>query len=385
MEPHAATLKILDRLIGFPTVSADSNLGLIGYAEGLLQDAGFHTQRMPNTEGGKAGLVARLGADGPGGVLLSAHSDVVPVEGQTWTRPPFRLTREGDRLFGRGTTDMKGFLAAMLSAAGRAGNISQPLMLAISYDEEVGCRGIRQMMPEFAALGWQPDLCIVGEPTSMQPAIGHKGKAAYMARCRGVAGHSSMAPRYVNALHLAADFLAALRQEQQAFATGGVLDEAYDVPCSTVHAGRMQGGVALNIVPDHASLEFELRHLPQDDPDAFLARLRQSADGIIAPFTASHPEAGIEIEVSNSYPGLAMAADHPAVARVAALSGSRQITKVAYGTEAGYFAQLGFPTVVCGPGDMEGQGHKPDEYLSVGQLGECDRMMDRILTQLTPV
>lgn len=132
-----------------------------------------------------------------------------------------------------------------------------------------------------------------------------------MARCRGVAGHSSMAPRYVNALHLAADFLAALRQEQQAFATGGVLDEAYDVPCSTVHAGRMQGGVALNIVPDHASLEFELRHLPQDDPDAFLARLRQSADGIIAPFTASHPEAGIEIEVSNSYPGLAMAADHP--------------------------------------------------------------------------
>lgn len=179
--PYARTLEILERLIAFPTVSATSNLALIDYVEHLLKAAGFETQRIPDPELPKSGLVARIGGDGPGGVLLSAHSDVVPVEGQAWTRPPFELTREDGRLYGRGTTDMKGYLAAMLSLAERAGEAppTRPLMLAISYDEEIGCQGMRKMLPDLEGLGWRPDLCIVGEPTSMHPATGHKGKAAF--------------------------------------------------------------------------------------------------------------------------------------------------------------------------------------------------------------
>src|SRR5690625_3188503 len=178
--PYKTTLDFLERLVAFPTVSADSNLELIDFAEQVLGKAGFSTHRLPDSPGRKAGLVARKGPSGQGGILLSGHSDVVPVAGQNWSRPPFQLTQGGDRLYGRGTTDMKGFLASMLSLAERAASASlqQPLMLAISYDEEIGCVGIRQMMPGVTGLGWQPALCVVGEPTGMRPAIAHKGKTA---------------------------------------------------------------------------------------------------------------------------------------------------------------------------------------------------------------
>ncbi|YBV94057.1 acetylornithine deacetylase (plasmid) [Phyllobacteriaceae bacterium JZ32] len=382
--PYAATLELLERLVAFPTVSAESNLDLIDFADAHLIGAGFQTHRLPDPSGRRAGLLGRLGPAGPGGVLLSAHSDVVPVEGQHWTRAPFQLTREGGRLYGRGTTDMKGYLASMLSLATRAAKQppGRPLMLAISYDEEVGCAGIREMLPGYRALGWQPEICIVGEPTGMRPATGHKGKAAFVATCHGNAGHSSLAPRYVNALHIAADFIAALRRIQDDYAVSAAQDTGYDVPYSTVHAGRMQGGTALNIVPDYARIEFELRHLPGDTPEDFLSRLRQETDRILPPFRA-RGNAEIKIEVTNSYPGLEIGPEHEAVRRVAALSGSRQTIKVTYGTEAGYFAQLGIPTVVCGPGDMEGQGHKADEYITTEQLGGCDRMMDRLLMRLS--
>ncbi|MDZ5699545.1 acetylornithine deacetylase [Chelativorans sp. M5D2P16] len=382
--PYPTTLELLERLIAFPTVSADSNLDLIDFVERHLTEAGFRTHRLPDPSGRKAGLMARLGGDGPGGVMLSAHSDVVPVEGQNWTRPPFRLTRDGDRLYGRGTTDMKGYLATMLSLATRAAKTppERPLMLAISYDEEVGCVGIRQMLPGYEALGWQPELCIVGEPTAMRPAIGHKGKIALQATCRGTAGHSSLAPRYVNALHLAAEFITALRRLQDHYAHSAARDPGYDVPYSTVHAGRMQGGTALNIVPDHARIEFELRHLPGDTQEDFLTRLRQETDRILRPFRTQDAAAQIAIERTNAYPGFQIAPDHEAARRVAVLSGAHETIKVAYGTEAGYFAQLGIPTLICGPGDMEGQGHKPDEYVTMAQLGSCDRMMDRLLMQL---
>ncbi|MFX0544306.1 acetylornithine deacetylase [Roseovarius sp. S1116L3] len=384
MTPDAATLDILSRLIDFPTVSADSNLALIDYAEEVLQAAGFAVHRLPDPAGRKCGLLARIGPDGPGGVLLSAHSDVVPAEGQAWTRPPFALTPEGDRLYGRGTTDMKGFLASMLSLACRAGraNLTQPLMLSISYDEEVGCQGIAKMMPGFQQMGWQPELCIVGEPTMMRAATGHKGKAALRAICRGEAGHSALAPRHVNALHLAAEFITALRTIQDDYAASGVQDAAYDVPCSTVHAGRMQGGTALNIVPDTASIEFELRHLPADDLATFQARIAQEVARIAAPYHAQSRAAGIAVEVTNTYPGLEIPAHHPAVRRVGDLCGTPEVTKVAFGTEAGFFAGLGIPTVVCGPGSMEGQGHKADEFLLASQLAECDAMMERLLRQL---
>ncbi|MDS9468794.1 acetylornithine deacetylase [Paracoccus sp. MBLB3053] len=378
--PYPATLEILDRLVAFPTVSAESNLGLIGYAEDLLKTAGFQTYRLPASCGRKAGLLARRGGEGPGGVMLSAHSDVVPVAGQSWSRDPFALTQDGERLYGRGTTDMKGFLASMLSLAQRMGDqsLAAPLMLAISYDEEVGCRGIQEMLPGIEALGWQPELCIVGEPTGMRPAIGHKGKAAMVATCHGEAGHSAQAPQFVNALHLAADFICALRDIQSDYALSPVFDASYDIPYSTVHVGKMAGGQALNIVPEHARIDFELRHLPGDGIQAFLEAIRGKANQIVRALPQADTRASIEIDLTNAYPGLDIPANDPIVKRVAGLCGSDQVTKVGYGTEAGYFAQLGIPTVVCGPGDMAEQGHMPDEFLALSQLALCDQMMDRL-------
>lgn len=385
MTPHQTTLEILKRLISFPTVSAESNLTLIEYAETLLLEAGFATQRLPDPKLAKSGLVARMGPGGSGGILLSAHSDVVPVEGQAWTRSPFEMTQDGDKVFGRGTTDMKGFLAAMLSLAQRlnADTLNVPLMLAISYDEEIGCQGVRKMMPAFEGLGWVPELCIVGEPTSMRPATGHKGKAALRATFHGVAGHSALAPNYVNALHLAADFITALRTIQGEYERSGVQDTAYDVAYSTVHVGTIQGGTALNIVPEKAVVEFELRHLPKDTLQDFVGRLTVEADRICAPFRDRFADVGIDIEVTNTYPGLEIAQGHRAVQRVARLCDSDDLTKVAFGTEAGFFAGLDIPTVVCGPGCMEAQGHKADEFITLAQLGLCDAMMDRVAAEIS--
>lgn len=382
--PYERTIEILRRLIGYPTVSARSNLALIDYVEQLLRATGFETTRIPDPELPKAGLMARIGGNKPGGVLLSAHSDVVPVEGQDWTLPPFKLTQQAGKLYGRGTTDMKGYLAAMLSLAERASKAppEQPLMLAISYDEEVGCQGIRKMLPEIEALGWAPSLCIVGEPTSMRPAIGHKGKAAFRATCHGTAGHSALAPKFVNALHLAGELLSTLRGFQEGYSHSSSHDPAYDIPYSTVHVGRMKGGTALNIVPDLAEVEFELRHLPSDGPDEFETRLRQEVKAFASASHDKNPDEAIEIERTNSYPGFDVSADASEVAQVSALCGSEAAIKVAFGTEAGFFSGLGIPTVVCGPGDMAGQGHKADEYLAVEQLASCDCMMDNVLEWL---
>lgn len=384
MIPSAATIDILERLVAFPTISADSNLALIDYVEDLLQGAGFETHRMPDPEGRKSGLVARIGGAGDGGVLLSAHSDVVPVDGQAWTHPPFVLTREDDKLFGRGTTDMKGFLASMLALAQRVADtpLRKPLMLSISYDEEVGCQGIRKMMPAFQKLGWTPELCIVGEPTLMIPATGHKGKAALRATCRGTAGHSALAPRYVNALYLANDLMTALRDIQQAYATSDVKDASYDIPYSTVHVGRLHGGRALNIVPETAILEFELRHMLGDALEVFQERLTQVCTDISRAYQPISADVGIDIEVTNTYLGLEIATDAEAVQLTAAFCGANDLTKVSFGTEAGFFAGLGIATVVCGPGSMEGQGHKADEYISIDQLAQCDVMMGQIHTYL---
>lgn len=379
--PPPRCLPILERLIACPTVSAQSNLALIDYAEGVLRGAGFEVTRLVDPTAAKAGLAARLGPVRQGGILLSAHSDVVPVDGQTWTRAPFRLCQEGDRLFGRGTTDMKGFLAAMLDLAGRVAKLSlrAPLMMVISYDEEVGCTGIRQMMPALEALGWRPDLCIVGEPTGMRPASGHKGKAVFEGRCRGEAGHSALAPDFVNALHLATDLVSALRAIQQDYAEGGASDPAYAIPYSTVHAGVLRGGRILNIVPEEAIVEFELRHLREDDPETFKAHLGQRVEAILRGYPMA---AGIDIQEVNAYPGLDISLDHPAMKLATALAGQSPGQKVGFGTEAGFFATAGIPTVVCGPGDMAAQGHKPDEYLETGQLLACETMLDRVLAHL---
>ncbi|MES0863405.1 acetylornithine deacetylase [Ruegeria sp. SCPT10] len=376
------TLDILDRLVGFDTISAKSNLELIDYVTDYLAERGFSVRRIGDPTGAKAGIYAETGPIGPG-VLLSAHTDVVPVEGQPWSHDPFRLTREDDRVYGRGTTDMKGYIASVLSLADRAAHakLKEPLKIVLSYDEEVGCVGIQQMLDQLTPLIGQPRACFVGEPTEMQVAVGHKGKAALRAVCHGQNGHSALAPQFVNALHLATDFLIELRTIQDDFAFNGARDDAYTIPYTTVHVGKLSGGMALNIVPDRAELTFEYRHLAVDRAEDILDRIQQAADRTARPYHTVWRGARIDVEQYNAYPGLNVSEDDPVVAYAQKLA-QRTTTKVAFGTEAGFFEMLGIPTVVCGPGSMEGQGHKPDEYLSLQQLSVCDAMMDRILNDL---
>ncbi len=381
---ESLTVEHLARLVGFDTVSAQSNLEMIGFLEDRLRDLGFRVTRLPDKSGEKAGLFAEIGPQGRG-ILLSGHTDVVPVEGQDWTRPPFRLSREGDRLYGRGTTDMKGFLAAMLSVAEQAArrDLKEPLKLVFSYDEEVGCVGIQQMADDLAPLLGRPRACIVGEPTAMQVAIGHKGKAAWRAVCRGQAGHSALAPNFVNALHLACDFVAELRALQERLKSDGARDAGYDIPYSTVHVGRMAGGIALNMVPESAELAFEFRHLAADPAERLAAAIRELAEAVAARYRPAFPGAAVQLERVTSYPGLDMAEADDAVALARAWAESDPVTKVAFGTEAGVFAGLGVPTVVCGPGVMEAQGHKPDEHVGLDQLAACDRMLGHVLDHLS--
>ncbi len=378
------TLDHLDKLIGFQTISCDSNLEIVGYIESFLRSIGAsHCVRIPNADGSKSGLLARIGPDAPGGVMLSAHSDVVPVAGQAWTREPFRLSRENGRYFGRGTTDMKGFLASMLSAAKEAArsDLKAPLLLCVSYDEEVGCLGIRHMSPDILREVGRPRACIVGEPTSMQIATGHKGKLAAQVRCTGVAGHSSLAPSCLNAIHLACDVVGALRREQARQEACGARDHAYDIAYATVHAGRISGGIALNIVPDTATVDFEIRHLSQETPDGILANITAECADLEQKARIKFSAARLAISVVNSYPGLDVPADSPAAALVARLLPEVRSIKVAYGTEAGFFSELQIPTVVCGPGSMS-QGHQPDEYIEAEQLGQCDAFLHKLVQSL---
>ncbi|QIE55877.1 acetylornithine deacetylase [Pikeienuella piscinae] len=376
------SIEILDRLIAFPTVSRDPNIELIRHARDLLEAAGVETTLIPDSDGGKANLYATIGPKDRPGVMLSGHTDVVPVEGQAWTVDPFRLTERDGRLFGRGAADMKGFVAAALSAAERAAtrDLATPLHIALSYDEEVGCLGVRSLIDMLAGAPVRPAFAIIGEPTNMAVATGHKGKRGLRATCVGREGHSALAPLALNALHLAADFIGAVRAAQARIAAEGRRDGDYDVPYTTLHVGRVTGGVALNIVPNRAEVDFEIRNLATDDADAILGALAADADSIAR--ATGEPEAAIRFETVMEYPGLDTAPDAAIVDFVKALTGANGTIKVAFGTEGGLFSdRLGIPAVVCGPGSMA-QGHKPDEYVSREQMAKCDAMLDALLARL---
>jgi acetylornithine deacetylase len=375
------TIEILERLVAFPTLSAASNLALIGFVEALLRDAGFVCRRFPDATGQKAALFASLGPAGVPGLLLSAHSDVVPVDGQAWSSDPFRLTERGGRLHARGAADMKGFLASMLGIALRARDrqLIAPLHLAISYDEEIGCVGVRPMLDELARDGLKPRYCVIGEPTTMRIATGHKGKLALRAVCHGTAAHSSTAPLALNAIHLASELVAGIRQIQADIEATGARDADYDVPYTTLHVGTIRGGTALNIVPDHAALELEIRHLAADDVDAITGILMRKAAAIVSPYAARFPDAAIHLEIGNRYPGLSIPVESAVVGELQAMLGGAERIKVAFGTEAGLFHErLGVPAIVCGPGSIA-QAHKPDEYIDSAQIADCDRFLERLL------
>ena len=372
---------IFERLMGFDTVSSKPNIDLMHYVRNLLADAGIDAVLIPDAGGHKANLFATVGPAGQGGVMLSGHTDVVPVEGQSWTKPAFALTEADGRYYGRGAADMKGFcavaIATLLAAAKRP--LKTPLHLALSYDEEIGCMGVRSLIDMLAAAPVRPRFCIVGEPTGMQVATGHKGKVALRATCTGREGHSALAPMALNALHLAADFVQAVRAIQADVAAHGLSDGDYDVPYSTLHVGKLNGGVQVNIVPNTAVIDFEIRSVAGEDVAGLIARLRDAAGAIVAPLRAEFPEAAIKVEQLWDYPGLGTPSDAAVVNFVKALTGANGTIKVAFGTEGGLFdARLGIPTVICGPGSMA-QGHKPDEFVTVEQMARCEAMMAALL------
>jgi acetylornithine deacetylase len=376
------TRAILERLVAFDTVSARPNRDLIEFVRELLAAAGVEATLIPDAGGAKANLYATIGPPDRAGVLLSGHTDVVPVDGQAWTRPPFRLTEAEGRLYGRGTADMKGFVACAVAAAlaGARRPLRTPLHLALSYDEEVGCLGVRSLIDLLAAAPLRPLVCVVGEPTGMAVATGHKGKRGLRALCRGREGHSALAPLALNAAHLGCDLVAALRGMQARIEAEGRRDGDYDVPYTTVHVGRIEAGGSLNIVPNRCVVEFEFRHLAEDDPAALRAEIDAAAAAVVA--AAGDPDAGVEIAEFMGYPGLGTAPDAAVVAFVKGLTGANGTIKVAFGTEGGLFAaRLGVPTVVCGPGSMA-QGHKPDEYVAVEQLARCEAMLATLLDRL---
>ncbi|MDA3135977.1 acetylornithine deacetylase [Pseudomonas syringae] len=374
MSPRA--LEILKRLIAFDTVSSEPNMALIEYVRELLASKGIESLIVKDETGKKANLFASTGPRDVPGVLLSGHTDVVPAAGQAWTMPPFQATLRDGRIYGRGTCDMKGFIAlaidAMLDAADMT--LMRPLQLALSHDEEIGCVGVRRLLDVLHLAPVRPFLCVVGEPTLMQFAVGHKGKASYRTFCRGQEAHSSLAPRAVNAIHLASDFIAELRKSQKQIEQHGARDEGYDIPYSTVHIGRIDGGKALNIVPNLCTMEFEYRNLPGDNPDALLEQLRERAEVLVREARQLSGVADIEIEVMNEYPALET---HPSVEAVRLLHAfaepGTQHIKVSYGTEGGLFAgRLNVPVVVCGPGSIE-QAHKPDEFIDESQMDAGER------------
>ena len=383
MKPRV--LDILKRLIAFDTVSSESNMALIEYVRDVLATKGIESLIVKDDSGKKANLFASTGPKEQPGILLSGHTDVVPVAGQAWTLPPFEATLKDGRVYGRGTCDMKGFIAlaidAMLDAADLT--LTRPLQLALSHDEEIGCVGVRRLLDVLDLAPLRPFLCVIGEPTSMQFAVGHKGKSSYRTYCRGQEAHSSLAPRAVNAIHLASDFISALRDSQKRIEKTGLRDEGYDIPYSTVHIGRIDGGKALNIVPNLCTLEFEFRNLPADNPDQLLSELRERAEALVREAKQVSTVAAIDIEVMNEYPGLDT---HPSVEAVRLLHSfaapDTQHVKVSFGTEGGLFAnRLNVPVVVCGPGSIE-QAHKPDEFIDETQLVAGERFLHTLLGSL---
>ncbi|MFM0221295.1 acetylornithine deacetylase [Paraburkholderia dipogonis] len=371
---------LLERLIGFATVSRDSNLAMIEFIRLYLQELDVESELFYNAERTKANLFATIGPRERGGIVLSGHTDVVPVDGQAWTVDPFRLTERDGRLYGRGTADMKGFIASVLAAVPGflERELKLPVHLAFSYDEEVGCLGVRPMLAELERRAHKPALCLIGEPTELKPVLGHKGKLAMRCQVKGAPCHSAYAPYGVNAIQYAARMIGRLEEIGEQLAQPEHHDERFDPPFSTVQTGVIKGGRALNIVPAECEFDFEVRALPGFDANQVADELQTYAEAELLPkMRAVKSDTDIRFQPLSTYPGLATSPDSEAARVLALLSGSVEFGTVAFGTEGGLFDQAGIPTVVCGPGSMD-QGHKPDEFVTVEQLRNCDAMLARL-------
>lgn len=378
------SLDHLEKLITFPSVSRDSNLDLIAYVRDFLGGLRIDSTLVHNEDGRKANLWATIGPKDVPGIVLSGHTDVVPVEGQAWSSDPFKLEKRNGNYFGRGTADMKGFIACCLRAAEMAAQrkLHTPINLAFSYDEEIGCVGVRRLLDLLKDAPVKPRLCIVGEPTLMQAVTAHKGKLGFRVTAHGLEAHSSLAPIGVNAIYMASDLIGAIRAIQADIATNGVRDGDYEVAYTTLHVGKMQGGEVMNIVPNRCSFDFEIRYLPEDDENAIVTRIKAAAEKIAAGYRPVFDKARFEFMDLQSYPAMNTPVDSEAVKFVHALTGGNSTGKITFGTEGGLFQQaLGTPAVVCGPGNIA-VAHKPDEHVSEAQMAQCDRMLERLVEKL---
>lgn len=381
------SLDMIRQLVGFETVSRNSNLALIEWVQSWLEGHGAKVTITWNDDRTKANLFGTLPArDGNltrGGIVLSGHTDVVPVDGQPWSTPPFEATRIDGRVAGRGCADMKSFLAiglALVPEFLRRG-LAHPLHFALSYDEEVGCIGVRRLIADLVARGLRPSGCIVGEPTGMEVIVAHKGRASWRCRVRGHEAHSSLAPKGVNAIQLACDMVTHIAARGRQFRDQGPHDRAYDVPYTTVHVGTIRGGTALNIVPRDCEFEFEMRHLPEDDPEAFAAELELRARELAPEMHAIDPATHIAFDALSTTAGFDTAPGSAIVALAHRCSGSSGCGKVSFGSEAGLFDGARIATVLCGPGFVA-QAHQPDEWIGLDQLARCEAFMLRLADEL---
>ena len=385
MMTHAErTLEILAQLIGFDTTSHRSNLDLISFAEEYLDRHGVRSQRIESDDGAKSNLLASIGPDIPGGIVLSGHTDVVPVTGQDWSSDPFvldtRMVEGAERHFGRGTADMKGFIAAVLAKVPDlvAANLKTPIHIALSYDEEVGCRGVGRMIAKLGDAVPMPAIAIVGEPTSMQIVTGHKGIRGFETTITGIAAHSSAPHRGVNAIAYAAEFITFLKgiaaeQEQQADP-----ESSFMPPWTTFNFGVIKGGEAKNIIAERCSLSWEFRPLPDTDADAIEARVRTYIDDALRPaLKQESARADITIKVLSAVPPMHPDPDSPAERLTRHLTGANTTHTVAYTAEASQFQAHGIPTVLLGPGDIA-QAHQPDEWIAQSELEACGGFLDRL-------
>mgnify|MGYP006276816821 FL=1 len=380
----ARTLELLEALVALPSVSRAPNLEIIGFIAAYLQRHGVEAHLVYDDSGHRANLFATVGPDVAGGVVLAGHTDVVPTTGQDWALPPFELTARDGLLYGRGTTDMKGFLASALAtlAEASARPLARPLHLAITYDEEPGSLGAPDLARFMTELAIRPEAVIVGEPTGLRPVAGHKGGLELTTRIEGFACHSSDPRKGVSALEHALRFIAEIERLGSELARSAAADSPFDPPASTVNVGRLEAGTARNIVAGSAAFDWEVRLTPPDDAKTIFARIERLVEEQLLPeMRARFAGARIETEVEAAYPGLEVVEDGSALALAQRLTGVNGHDVVAFGTDAGCFQRAGLPTVVLGPGHID-QAHKPDEYIAVGELERGLAVLDRLLDEL---
>ncbi|MEQ1773687.1 MAG: acetylornithine deacetylase [Burkholderiales bacterium] len=387
MTASTASVEMIRKLVGFPTVSRESNLDLIDFVREYLKPYDADVRLTFDDDKRKANLFATLGPRTDGGIVLSGHTDVVPVQGQAWDTDPFTLLERDGKLYGRGTSDMKSFIAVALALLPEfvQRGLKSPLHLALSYDEEVGCIGVGRLINDLTAAGIKPQSCIVGEPTLMKPVIAHKGKKSYRATVRGLAAHSAYAPTGVNAVEAAAEAVAYLKRMARRHRDSGPYDRGFDVAHTTVHTGVLRGGTALNIVPHECSFDFEFRYLPGDDPEKLFEEFKSYVAKTLEPeMQAVFKDAGFDIQLMSQIPAMDNSAETEVVALVQGLSGNSETGKVSYGTEGSQFQHAGIPTVICGPGSIE-QAHKPNEFVSLEQIAQSEAFLRGLMARMCAI